>query len=325
MSFLKQAAILGTILLAGNAAAHGFIQGISAGGKSYAGQSHWSSEASPGWKANNGDTGFASSLTGPDIICHNSAVAGTQYVAVAAGSAIEVTWNTWPESHKGPVLDYLAPCGDDCATIDKSQLRFTKIDEAGLITANPQRWASDDLIADNFKWTVTIPSSVAPGKYVLRHETIALHSAGSQGGAQAYPQCINIEVSGSGTNSLSSGTPGTQLYNPTEPGILVNIYTTMTGYDIPGPAVMAGGSSDDSGSPPVPSSSSRPPRLSSTTLATSTRPVSITRPATTKIAVVSTTTDAPPTTNPAPSFTSTSAAPFTTFTMKGRKFVCHEE
>ena len=40
--------------------------------------------------------------------------------------------------------------------------------------------------ADN-TWTVTIPSNVKPGNYVLRHETIALHEAGTEGKAQLYP------------------------------------------------------------------------------------------------------------------------------------------
>lgn len=39
-----------------------------------------------------------------------------------------------------------------------------------------------------FSWPVKIPSSLAPGNYVIRHEIIALHAAGSSNGAQNYPQ-----------------------------------------------------------------------------------------------------------------------------------------
>jgi hypothetical protein len=35
---------------------------------------------------------------------------------------------------------------------------------------------------------VSIPSTLKPGAYVLRHEIIALHGARSDDGAQAYPQ-----------------------------------------------------------------------------------------------------------------------------------------
>ena len=100
-------------------------------------------------------------------------------------------WNGWPESHHGPVIDYLAPCSNgDCTTVDKTSLKFFKIAEAGLIsdTTAPGSWASDQLIANNNSWSITIPAKIAPGPYVLRHEMIALHSANNANGAQNYPQ-----------------------------------------------------------------------------------------------------------------------------------------
>jgi cellulase len=41
---------------------------------------------------------------------------------------------------------------------------------------------------NGFSWNVKVPSSLAPGSYVLRHEIIGLHSAGNPNGAQNYPQ-----------------------------------------------------------------------------------------------------------------------------------------
>lgn len=87
-----------------------------------------------------------------------------------------------------------------------------------------------------------MPESLAPGPYVFRHEIIAMHGAGSEGGAQNYPFCINIAVTGSGTES-PEGTLGTALYTSTDPGILFNPYTTLTEYTIPGPALFGSGSS----------------------------------------------------------------------------------
>lgn len=43
--------------------------------------------------------------------------------------------------------------------------------------------------ANNNTGSLTIPSDLKAGNYVLRHEIIALHSAGQEDGAQAYPQC----------------------------------------------------------------------------------------------------------------------------------------
>jgi hypothetical protein len=143
------------------------------------------------------------------------------------------------------MIDYLASCGDDCTTVDKTQLQFNKIDEAGLVDGSspPGTWASDQLIANNNSWAVTIPSDITPGKYVLRHETIALHAAHEVGGAQNYPQCINLEITGSGTTSLSGGTVGTSLYDAQDPGIFINIYMALSSYIIPGPALWDGASS----------------------------------------------------------------------------------
>lgn len=146
-------------------------------------------------------------------------------------------WNTWPESHHGPVIDYIAPVSGDFASVDKTSLKFVKLAEAGLVSgSNPGVWASDDLMSNGLAWTVEIPSSLAPGNYVLRHEIIGLHSAGQANGAQAYPQCINIEVTGSGSATPSGG-DFTTFYTAEDPGILFNLYEEFSEYPIPGPAV----------------------------------------------------------------------------------------
>lgn len=195
-------------------------------------------------------------FSSPDIICHRDGGNGAIHAKVAAGGTVELQWNTWPESHHGPVIDYLADCNGDCATVDKTALKFFKISEAGLNDGSnaPGHWASDDLIANNNSWTVTIPESVAPGKYVLRHEIIALHSGNQPNGAQNYPQCLNLEITGSGTDK-PQGVPGTELYKPDDEGILFNIYTSLDSYPIPGPALYKGGSG---GGAPAPSPTSKP-------------------------------------------------------------------
>ncbi|KAI4181683.1 MAG: hypothetical protein L6R41_006470 [Letrouitia leprolyta] len=192
------------------------------------------------------DTGYVNpgNFSNPDIICHKGAMPAQKYVTVAAGETVELQWTKWPESHHGPVIDYLANCNGECTTVEKTKLQFNKIDEMGLIdwTAMPGNWASDKLIAANNSWTVTVPKSVAPGNYVLRHEIIALHSSQNQDGAQNYPQCINLKVTGSGTDKLASGTLGTSLYKPDDAGIFLNIYNKLTSYTIPGPKLYSGAS-----------------------------------------------------------------------------------
>ncbi|KAH8698386.1 glycosyl hydrolase family 61-domain-containing protein [Talaromyces proteolyticus] len=246
MPFTKIASLFGALALASTVSAHGYVQGIVIGDEYYSGYivTQFPYESDPpaviGWATTAKNLGFVdgSEYSGPDIICHENATPGALSAKVAAGGTVELQWTVWPDSHHGPVIDYLANCNGNCSSVDKTALEFFKIDQRGLINDAdvPGTWASDQLIANNNSWTVTIPSKITPGNYVLRHEIIALHSAGEENGAQNYPQCINLEITGSGTDS-PSGTLGEKLYSPTDPGILVNIYTSLSTYDIPGPAL----------------------------------------------------------------------------------------
>ncbi|KAK5046063.1 hypothetical protein LTR84_008520 [Exophiala bonariae] len=278
MSFAKSTAVFGVLALLSKVQAHGHVTGVVAGGEWYSGYiPSFVYQSKPpvvaGWTTKGVvDNGFVSDYNSPDIICHKGATPGGSYIKVAAGSSIDLQWTAWPESHHGPVMDFLAACGDDCTTVDKTKLLFNKIDESGLIDGsnNPGLWASDDLIANNNTWSVTIPSSIAPGKYVLRHDTIALHSAFDVGGSQAYPQCFNLEITGSGSNTLPSGTKGTDLYNDEDPGIHINIYyPKLTSYTIPGPPLIDGTSSGPQPGPSSAASSSTTSAAAATSVAAS--------------------------------------------------------
>ncbi|KAI1457478.1 glycoside hydrolase [Annulohypoxylon moriforme] len=233
--------------------AHGHISTVTIDGKSYTGfeptWAPWGPQPdSVTWSNGASDNGYvpSSSLQSPDIICHLNATNAALTAPVSAGSNVVVQWNQWPESHKGPIIDYLADCGGNCSSVDKTKLKWFKIDEKGQLelgagNGKTGKWASDMMMENNLTWTVTIPSSLKSGNYVLRHELIALHGGGSEGQTQMYPQCINLEISGTGTKS-PSGIVGTKLYTSTDPGILYNIYndeklSSVSNYKIPGPAI----------------------------------------------------------------------------------------
>ncbi|KAI9836216.1 MAG: hypothetical protein M1819_001553 [Sarea resinae] len=249
MSTLTVFALFGALASAPLVTAHGLLSGIVADGTYYPGyKPSYQYEQTPptviGWSIpEDQDNGFVSPVnyTGPDIICHKGATPGGAHATVSAGSKIELEWTDWPTSHHGPVIDYLANCNGECETVDKTSLEFFKIDGVGLIEydTQPGVWASDQLIANNNTWIVEIPPTIAPGNYVLRHEIIALHSAGEVDGAQNYPQCVNLQITGSGTDS-PAGVAGESLYKDTDPGIEINIYTTLTTYTVPGPTLYSG-------------------------------------------------------------------------------------
>ncbi|CAI6332061.1 unnamed protein product [Periconia digitata] len=230
-----------------SASAHGFVTGVKSG-------SSWTPGADPvwyylpsdqrantaGWNALNQDLGFVepNALGTSDVNCHKSATAGRLYADVAAGSTIQLPWNTWPsDSHKGPVINYIHPCNGDCTTLTPGALRWTKISQEGL---SGGRWPTDPMPSNNFTLSVNIPRNLKAGNYVLRHEIIALHGANNDNGAQLYMQCLNLKVSGSGSASPSGGVAGTSLYSKNDPGIKFNLYTNPTSYPIPGPAVWTG-------------------------------------------------------------------------------------
>ncbi|RYP22016.1 hypothetical protein DL765_001922 [Monosporascus sp. GIB2] len=246
MSNFRTSMLIAALASAATVSAHGHVTNVVVNGVSYGGYDPFSFPymSSPptvaGWAASNTDNGFVepNSFADPDIICHKAATPGGAHIQVAAGDSISLQWDTWPESHKGPMIDYLAACDGACESVDKASLEFFKIDGAGYDAAT-KTWASDVLIKNGFSWLVKIPENIAPGNYVLRHETIALHSAGQENGAQNYPQCINLQITGSGT-AKPSGVRGTELYKPQDAGILVDIYNGLSDYKVPGPALIEG-------------------------------------------------------------------------------------
>ncbi|KAL8288193.1 hypothetical protein RB597_000337 [Gaeumannomyces tritici] len=205
------------------ASAHGHVSSVSVNGGSriQTANPNWfylpvdQRLNTPGWRALNQDNGFVepSAFGTSDIACHKSATPGQTYIEANAGDRLTIYWDTWPDSHHGPMLNYLAPCSGECTSASAGSLSFTKITEGALISgSNPGNWVTDTMIRNKFASDLTIPRDLAPGNYVLRHEIIALHAAGQQNGAQAYPQCLNLKIRSGGSKKLSGGTPGRSLH-----------------------------------------------------------------------------------------------------------------
>ncbi|KAM7198875.1 putative glycoside hydrolase [Naviculisporaceae sp. PSN 640] len=242
--------LLATLAGAASVAAHGHVTNIVINGISYPNFDPFSHpyQSNPpvvvGFGTQATDNGFVepAAFSTRDIICHRGSTNAGGHAIVSAGDNVFLQWDTWPESHHGPVIDYLASCGPaGCESADITALEFFKIDEVGLVdgSAAPGKWGSDLLMENGNGWMVKIPSNLAPGFYILRHEIIALHSGNKPNGAQNYPQCINLEITGSG-NATPSGVKGTSLYKPDDAGILFNIYRSMESYPVPGPSVISG-------------------------------------------------------------------------------------
>ncbi|EIN05067.1 glycoside hydrolase [Punctularia strigosozonata HHB-11173 SS5] len=164
------------------------------------------------------------------------------YATVAAGSQLHLNWTTWPDSHIGPMITYMAKAPSDITQWmpGTSEVWF-KVAESGKTSDG--KWAATDILTENDSiYTFTIPASLEPGQYIVRHEIIALHAAYVYPGAQVYPSCIQLQVTGSGTSFPTSdylvAFPG--AYTAATPGIVYDAYTNTSAYPIPGPEVWSG-------------------------------------------------------------------------------------
>lgn len=107
---------------------------------------------------------------------------------------------------------------------------------------------------DNDGVDYTIPSCLKAGYYLVRHEIIALHAAYQYPGAQFYPGCHQLKVTGGGSTEPADLVSFPGAYSPTDAGITYDAYKgefpmpkllyllliqfcSAATYELPGPAV----------------------------------------------------------------------------------------
>ncbi|KAF3149592.1 hypothetical protein TWF594_010698 [Orbilia oligospora] len=162
---------------------------------------------------------------------------------VKAGGSITFDWPGWPSNYKGPSLSYLAYCSSgDCSNENPNLLDFFKIDEDGL--HDDGSWASDSIAAGS-GYTINIPSNIASGSYMMRHEFVNLDGASLLNGAKFYPMCASLKVTGGGSARPSDTVRFPGAYTSLDPGILVTIGNLLgsNSYIFPGPALISGAGS----------------------------------------------------------------------------------
>ncbi|ETN44819.1 uncharacterized protein HMPREF1541_09694 [Cyphellophora europaea CBS 101466] len=269
--------------------AHGYVRTWTLDGVDFDGYSKGDGQPGAdaiGWSYSTPDEGPEMDLTSPGLACRSDGKSAQSSGQIAAGGTVGMFWTSndkqinpdgWAESHRGPVITYLAPCNGDCSGVDASSLQWTKIAEQGVTgPANTQgTWATDEMRANGGVASATIPSDIAAGNYVIRNEIIALHRA-HLGEPEFYPQCANLEIIGSGSNDLSgSGVPSSQLYSNSDEQIFgFSVYDNRgDSWVVPGPSLLgsagtttAGGSnSTGTGATPATSSSASVPVAPPTT------------------------------------------------------------
>ncbi|VDB95828.1 unnamed protein product, partial [Peniophora sp. CBMAI 1063] len=251
------ATLVAPLALSLQVAAHGFIGHITIDGKEYKGNGDGGDPSTTAIRPTKPyDVGPVLDVTDKQMSCGLSPVSNAALVADAnAGSALEVLWvgqgNTNWIHEVGPVMHYMAECTgvDDCTTFDSANAKWFKIDEQGF-KSDGTTWVMQDLY-NGKPVKLNIPENLKSGNYLLRSEVIALHRANVEGGAEFYPNCVQLKVGGSGTETPSSTVKFPGAYSATDPGILVpDIFNPGFKYTFPGGAVanLGGSGSSSSGS-----------------------------------------------------------------------------
>ncbi|KAF2729494.1 hypothetical protein EJ04DRAFT_568567 [Polyplosphaeria fusca] len=184
-------------------------------------------------------------VTSNDIACNggpNPTKPTSTVITVQAGSTAKLTWrhtltsganDIIDASHKGPVMAYMKKVSDAKTDPGYGNGWFKIASDSFDGTT----WGVDRLISASGIQTITIPSCIAPGQYLLRGELIALHGANNAKGAQFYMECAQVNVVGGSASKTPSTVSLPGAYSAQDPGILYNLYAGKKEYKEPGPAV----------------------------------------------------------------------------------------
>ncbi|KAF2262284.1 endoglucanase B [Lojkania enalia] len=262
-------------LLQGQVRAHTFIWGVFVNGVD---QGLFKGVRIPAYNGAPGAGGYNNSpvknLTSIDLRCNVMGdIQAPDTIKVAPGDNLTFDWHhdfrsgsddVIAESHHGPSLIYISP---DPPTENS----FVKLWHEGLYEEStfpsPGKWSTTSDIAKNGgHMNIRIPADLKAGHYLIRAEMIAFHEGEVSflknpiRGAQFYPNCVQIEVTGDGTVELPEGVSFPGAYSYDDPGIVYDIYCSTdtkktrttactTTYPIPGPTVWSGAWAETTGVP----------------------------------------------------------------------------
>jgi hypothetical protein len=140
--------------------------------------------------------------TNISLSCNTPGTPARAYIPINAGQNITAVYAYWVHT-VGPMIAWLAYCANDandCRTFDSASADWFKIGQKGLLegTIEEGTWfqkAFSMWDGSPSLWSERIPEGLRPGKYIIRHEIISLHSANKP---QFYPECAHLDVSGGG-------------------------------------------------------------------------------------------------------------------------------
>ncbi|KAH9221920.1 family 61 putative glycoside hydrolase [Leptodontidium sp. 2 PMI_412] len=228
-------------LLVAQVSAHGAVTSYQIGTTIYQGYQGYSPSSSPASIQRQWTDGYnpITSVTSAKMLC-NGGTSAALSAPIVAGNTITAKWAQWTHQ-QGPVMVWMYKCAGEFTACDGKGKGWFKIDQMGMTAAplSGTSWGAN-VVYTKLAYTSTIPKSLAPGNYLIRHELLALHQANAP---QFYPECAQLQVSGNGTATPAATflttIPGYATAN--DPGVMVDTYMSKaTTYTCPGPAVWTG-------------------------------------------------------------------------------------
>ena len=260
--------IAAALALAATVAGHGYVNTATIGGKTFTFyqpyQDPYMSPATQRISRPIQGNGPVEDVTLADLQCGGYTAGGivgsspaALHADVAAGSKVDLYWTQWPDSHVGPTVTYMAKCPDTgCndympgtkyvppspthiipaySTNTPNSAVWFKIQQEGR-TGTSNVWGASATMKSGGVVSYTVPQCIPSGYYLVRHEIIALHSAYAYPGAQFYPGCHQVKVSGGGSKTPTGLVAFPGAYKASDAGITYDAYKAQT-YTVPGPAV----------------------------------------------------------------------------------------
>jgi hypothetical protein len=208
-------------LLAAKAAAHGAVTSYVIDGVAYPGYQGFSpANGPPTIERQWSDYNPVLSVSDAKMRC-NGGTSAPLSAPVKAGGKVRALWSQWTHA-QGPVMVWLFKCAGDFASCDGSGAGWFKIDQMGM-TAPPLTGTSwgTAVVMKQLYWESTIPTAIANGNYLIRHELLALHQSNTP---QFYPECAQIVISGGGGKSPAASylTAIPSYASASDPGVNVS-------------------------------------------------------------------------------------------------------
>lgn len=141
--------------------------------------------------------------TNASLSCNTPGTPARAYIPITAGQALTAVYAYWVHT-VGPMIAWLAYCANesnDCHTFDSAEAEWFKIGQRGLLEGTIEKGTWFQKAFSNWDgspslWEERIPEKLRPGKYLVRHEVVSLHSANKP---QFYPECAHLDIRGDGT------------------------------------------------------------------------------------------------------------------------------